>query len=678
MADKKDIDAIRTFIKKVRGKYEKGDAQEHSYRPYLVELIETLGSDKKIEALNEGRHIGQNAPDIIIKRDDIAIGYIEAKNVGVPIRDKKGPNKEQRDRYKKDLPNLVYTNNLDWNFYRNGDFVHSISIAEFMNHTITSKPNNFVDLVDYLKDVLDQNPQTITTAEELTEYMARKTIIIRNAFIKKLTGQDRLPRLEKQYNTIVKQLIRWLKKEEFADMYAQTVTYGLFVARLNNTPETFNREKLQDLVPEHYSFLKDLFEFISTKTLGDTLYLYIDDLIKIYRAADVEKIMKDYKKGPDGKDPFLHFYEDFLKEYDSENRANKGVYYTPEPVVDFIVRGVDWVLENKFSLAGGLANSEKTKVPWKTDKAGKLKYRDFHKVQILDPATGTGTFLAQTIRHIAKTINTTTPGLWPAYVDTDLLPRLHGFEIMMAPYVMCYLKLNMVLAELGYTPPKKNPKRMSIYLTDSLTNTNKETSDLGFGNDWIEEESEGAKKIKDNLPIMCVIGNPPYNAKSKNTDKWIERLIQAYKKEPATEDKLDEENFQSLSDDYVKFIRLAQHMVEKNGEGVVGMITAHGYLDNPTFRGMRWHLMNSFDAIYVLDLHGNSLKKDVKLNGDPDKNVFNITTGVSIIIAWKTKREKGTDKPLSQVFRGDLWGEREEKFKALEAGSLDTEIQNIN
>ncbi len=669
MADKNDIDAIRDFIKKVGRKHAAGGATEHSYRPYLIELIETL--DNKIDALNEAKRIGGNAPDITMKRDGIAVGYLEAKDIDVPIRSSKGANKEQRDRYKKDLPNLVYTNNLDWNFYRNGDFVHSVSIAALKRKKIVSKPENFAELADYLQDVLNQSPQTIKTAEELAKHMASKTLIIRNAFLKKLTGKDPQESLEKQYKTLVKQLIRRLKKPEFADMYAQTITYGLFVARLNSTPETFNREKLQELVPENYSFLKDLFEFIAAKTLGETLELYIDDLIEIYRATD-DGIMKNYEEGRDGKDPFLHFYEDFLKAYNPAERKTSGVYYTPEPVVDFIVRGVDWVLKKEFKLPHGLANSEKTKVPWKIDEAGKLKHRDVHKVQILDPATGTGTFLAHTIRHIAKIKQKSGRANWSSYVNNDLLPRLHGFEIMMAPYIMCYLKLNMLLSKLGYTAPPKNPERMSIYLTDSLTSSNQTANDFGFNNHWLEQEAEGATKIKDKLPIMCVIGNPPYNSKSKNDSKWIDKLIKDYKKEPNTENKLDEENIQSLSDDYVKFIRLAQYMVEKNGEGVVGMITGHGYLDNATFRGMRWNLMNSFDGIYILDLHGNARRHEIAPNGKPDRNVFDIMQGVSIIIAWRKKHANIKNKPLAKIFRGDLLGTREEKFDKLSTEDLDS------
>ncbi len=670
-----DIKTVRKFINDVRREYEKGDATEHSYRRYLLDLIETL--DSKVNAINESKQIGGNAVDITVKRNNIAVGYLEAKDINVDINDLKGANIDQHNRYTKKMANLIYTNCLKWDFYRNGDLVRSVSIAKLKAHKIIPTTENFAELADYLQDFLDQSPQTIKTAEELTEYMARKTRIIHDAFRNRLMGRDPLESLERQYKTVVKELIKGLKKDEFADIYAQTITYGLFVARLNSTPETFNREKLQELVPKNYPFLKDLFEFIAAKTLGDTLDLYIDDLIEIYRATD-DKIMKNYEEDGEGKDPFLHFYEDFLKKYDPAKRKKHGVYYTPEPVVDFIVQAVDWVLKSKFNLQGGLANSDKIDTVLPNKKMGKKQFDSVHRVQILDPATGTGTFLARTIHHIAEQIKPSTSGNWSSYVDADLLPRLHGFEIMMAPYVMCYLKLNMLLAKLGYTAPKKNPKRMSIYLTNSLTGANEHISDMGFNNDWLEEEARGAKEIKDNHPIMCVIGNPPYSGLSQNMGKsasWINDLIEDYKYVAGGHFK---ERKHWLHNDYVKFIRFAQHMVDKNGEGVVGMITDHSYLEGPTFRGMRWQLMNSFDEIYILDLHGSTDEKKFAPKGKNDENVFDIQQGVSIIIAWKTKQAEGAKKPLAQVFRGNLWGTREEKFDILKVKGKALSKENLD
>ena len=685
MAEKNDINAIRDFIKKVGRKHAAGGATEHSYRPYLIKLIETL--DDKIDALNERKRIACGSPDITMMRDeDIPIGYLEAKDIDKSIRVFNEANQLQFDSYTNSLDNLIYTNCLDWDFYRNGKRDNSVSIAELKDGKIIPITKNYAELVIYLQDSLDQNPKTITTADELTEYMAKRTKMIRFSIIKSMDdedGNEPLEALIKQHKLIDKMLVKDITVPEFANMYAQTITYGLFVAKLqseanNNPTETFIRQNIPDLLPTTYPFLSKLFSFIASDELKDKLDRPIDALIRLYRSATVQDIMATYGHGTGREDPFLHFYEEFLKAYNPEERERSGVYYTPEPVVDFIVRGVDWVLINKLNVSRGLANSEKIGVKWKTDKVGDLKDEDVHKVQILDPATGTGTFLAQTIRHIAQIKQKTGGAGWSSYVDKDLLPRLHGFEYMMAPYAMCYLKLDMVLDSLGYKATKNRPDRMSVYLTNSLSEASKDIPNLDFSN-WLAEEAQGAADIKDNQPIMCVIGNPPYSVLSQNMGKsasWIKDLIEDYKH-------VNKEHFgeikHSLQDDYVKFIRLAQYMVDKNGEGVVGMITNHGYLDNTTFRGMRWNLMNSFDGIYILDLHGNARKHEVCPNGDPDINVFDIMTGVSIIIAWKTKQAKGTEKPLAQVFHRDLWGERKEKFKTLSTENLDSELfQKLN
>ena len=674
MAKEKDpnIDAIRDFIKDVKKKHTRGNAGELTYRSELERLISDIGGSK-IDPINEAKTTTGNAVDITIERNGIAIGHLEAKDINVDINDLKRTNKDQFDRYIKEFDNLIYTNNLDWNFYRDGDLVRSVSIATLTASKITPITENYVELVIYLQDFLDQRPETIKTAEALTSHMARRTEMIRFSILKSMTGDDPLESLISQRNLIDKMLVKDITIPEFADMYAQTITYGLFIAKLysdaNNKPaETFIRQNIPDLLPTTYPFLSKLFSFIATEKLKDKLDQPIDDLINLYRAAPVQEIMATYKRGSGREDPFIHFYEDFLTAYNPEERERSGVYYTPEPVVDFIVRGVDWVLKNKFDLRDGLAHSKKI--------FGKKYPKPPHKVQILDPATGTGTFLAQTIRHIAQIKQKTGSAGWSSYVDNDLLPRLHGFEHMMAPYVMSYLKLDMVLAELGYTspkPPKKNPDRMSIYLTNSLAGTNKDTEGLPFV-EWLADESKGAANIKDNQPIMCVIGNPPYLGESNNKDTWIMDLMEAYKKEPDSSERLQERNPKWLNNDYVKFIRMAQHMVDKNGEGVVGMITDHSYLDNATFRGMRWHLMNSFDGIYILDLHGNSRKREIAPNGDLDKNVFDIMQGVSIIIAWKTKQAKKAKKPLAQVFHGDLLGGRAAKFKTLQSENLDSNL----
>ena len=671
MVEKGYMSAISAFMKKIEQKHSAGNATELSYRSDLELLLTVLGKEI-VHALNESKGIKKiGKPDITMLQGDIPIGYLEAKDIGVSIRKFTGANKIQFDRYTENLDNLIYTNCLDWDFYRNGKKVGSLSVGKLdSTGKIIPTIRNFGKLGDYLLVFLAQRPQSIKTPEELTEHMSRRTRMIFHTLKESLTGKNSIDSLQGEYNTVVDELIKGLNKNSFADMYAQTITYGLLAARLNSTPETFTRQALQNLLPRSYPFLSKLLLFIATEDLGDSLDFSINDLISLYRAVNVSEIMKPYVDDGEDEDPFLHFYEEFLKQYNAKERKKKGAYYTPKPVVEFIVREVDWVLKNKFNMPEGLANSEKIDAKWKTDRAGNLDDKEVHKVQILDPATGTGTFLAQTIRQIEKHVKKFAPGNWDSYVDKNLLPRLNGFEIMIAPYAISYLKLDRELERTGYKPTSAKPERMHIYLTNSLAKPKKKIENSSY-NQWFVNEAQGAKKIKEAQPIMCVIGNPPYAGESDNKDPWITKLLDKYKESPELKKPAQTK---WLSDDYVKFIRLAQYMVEKNGEGVVGMVTSHSYLDNPTFCDMRRHLMESFDGIYILDLHGNARRHEVCPNGDPDKNVFDIMTGVSIIIAWKTKQAKGTEKPLAQIFRGDLWGTREEKFDALRKESLDSEL----
>ena len=367
------------------------------------------------------------------------------------------------------------------------------------------------------------------------------------------------------------------------------------------------------------------------------------------------------------QDPFLHFYETFLAAYNPAKRKARGVWYTPEAVVNFIVRAVDDVLKTEFGLAEGLADTSKITIDWDTgqsDKKGKhiITQKEVHRVQVLDPATGTGTFLAEVIKQIAPKVKSVAPGMWSGYVEKELLPRIYGFELLMASYAMCHMKLDMVLTELGYKP-STNPPRLGVFLTNSLEEGERDVRDL-FMAQWLTKEAREANTIKRQMPIMCIVGNPPYSGISHNTGKWITDLIEDYKY-------VDGVHFGErkhwLQDDYVKFIRLSDHLIEKNGEGVLGFITNHGYLDNPTFRGMRWHLLNTFDKIYILDLHGNANKKEVCPDGSADKNVFDIMQGVSIIVALKHKKSQ---HGLAQVYRGDLWGPRSNKYESLFSCSL--------
>ncbi|MGN6365784.1 type ISP restriction/modification enzyme [Asticcacaulis taihuensis] len=662
---------IADFLTSVTETYASGIATEHSYRPAIQKLINSFERD--ITALNEPKRIEVGAPDLIVQRKGIALGYVEAKDLHIGLRGMKDANKAQQQRYLKALPNLIYTNCLDWDFYRDGELYAHVTIADFLMG-VQPRPDQFEVLENLLRDFLAQRPQTITSPKVLAEIMAGKAALIKDVFNNTLKADnDQQSELAGQFKAFREQLIHDITPEDFADIYAETIAYGMFAARLHDhTLETFSRQEALDLLPKSNPFLRSLFSYIAGPDLDDRIRWIIDDLANVFQAADVKRIMAGFGELTGRKDPFLHFYETFLAAYNPAKRKARGVWYTPEAVVNFIVRAVDEVLQTEFGLPMGLADTSKVTIDWETgqtDKKGRPETikKEVHRVQILDPATGTGTFLAEVIKQIAPKITGVAPGMWSSYIEKDLIPRLHGFELLMASYAMCHMKLDMILTEMGYKPTG-TPPRLSVYLTNSLEEGEPANQALPFAQ-WLSNEVKAANTIKRDMPIMCVIGNPPYSGESANKGDWIMGLMEAYKKEPGGKEKLKERNPKWINDDYVKFIRFSEHLIEKNGEGVLGFITNHGYLDNPTFRGMRWHLMKTFDKIYVLDLHGNSKKKEVTPEGKPDKNVFDIMQGVAIIIGVKRKAV-AEEKPLAEVFHGELWGSRASKVDDLEKCSV--------
>ena len=468
-------------------------------------------------------------------------------------------------------------------------------------------------------------------------------------------------------------LISDLSPKEFADVYAQTIAYRMFAARLHDQTagggEDFSRHRAAELVPQSNPLLRKFFHHIAGYDLDSRIQWIVDDLADIFRAANVAELMTDFVKTNGRADPFIHFYETFLGEYDPRLRKGRGVYYTPEPVVHFIVRAVDDILRKEFHLDKGLADAAKTTVevnteePDKHSRSGfKRMTKEVHKVQVLDPATGTGTFLAQVVARIYEKF-AGQKGMWPDYVKQDLLPRLNGFEMLMAPYAMAHLKLEMILQQTGHS---LNGERLRIFLTNSLEEYHIDNGALLAS--WLSAESMEANLIKRDAPVMVVLGNPPYKGESKNKGAWMANLMRDYKQEPGG-GKLREKNPKWLNDDYVKFIRYGQYFIDRNGEGILAYINNNGFLDNLTFRGMRWRLMRSFDKIYILDLHGNSQRKERAPDGSPDKNVFDIRQGVSINLFVKTGQKK--PDALGKVFHCDLFGARESKYEFLWNHSLD-------
>lgn len=665
--------AVDAFLKKVIAISKTGVATEHSYRPALASLFG--GVAKNINALNEPKRVACGAPDFIIQRGAVTAGHVEAKDLNVAIRGMKDANKKQQDRYRNALPNLIYTNCLDWDFYRDGVLFASVSIAH-LGDSISPIPAKFDELENLLRDFSAQSPNSITSPRLLAGMMAGKANLIKDVLKNTLLADGKkTTALTEQFQAFREHLIHDINTEDFADIYAETIAYGMFAARLHDvSSKKFTRQEALVLLPKSNPFLRSLFGYIAGVDLDDRIAWIIDDMADVFQAVDVSKIMAGFGKLTAQNDPFLHFYETFLAAYNPAKRKARGVWYTPEPVVQFIVRAVDEVLQKELGLVDGLADTSKVQIDWDTgqkDNKGKpIKTKKaVHRLQILDPATGTGTFLAEVIKQIAPKIKDVSPSHWSKYVERDLIPRLHGFEILMASYAMCHMKLDMILTEMGYKPTG-TPPRLSVYLTNSLEEGDAANQTLPFAQ-WLTNEVRQANTIKRDMPIMCVIGNPPYLGEGGKSEGWMAPLMDDYKKEPGGKVKLKEKTSKWINDLYVKFIRMSSHLIEKNGEGVLGFITNHGYLDNPTFRGMRWHLLKTFDKIWIFDLHGNIKRKEVSPDGKADKNVFDIQQGVSIIVGVK---KKGAQTGMATVLHGELWGDRASKYAKLSKEKISSSI----
>ncbi|HUT43227.1 MAG TPA: type ISP restriction/modification enzyme, partial [Desulfobacterales bacterium] len=611
--------------------------------------MESIAPDVLIT--NEPVHIDCGAPDYILTRQKIPVGYIEAKDIGKPLTSK--DYKEQFERYRNSLNNLIITDYLEFKLYRDGEFVTSLAIGEIQGNRIVAKNENFSAFSDLIKDFCLHTGQTIKSSAKLAKMMAGKARLLQKVIENALTSDHENQAdssLKDQLNAFRQILIHDISAKEFADIYAQTIAYGMFAARLHDPSlESFSRMEAANLIPKSNPFLRKLFQYIAGYDLDSRIIWIVDALADIFRATNVAELLKDFGKATQKHDPIIHFYETFLAEYDPALRKSRGVFYTPEPVVNFIVRAVDDILKNDFNLQEGLANT--SKITKKVEVQGQTIEKEFHRVQILDPAAGTGTFLAEVIKQIYKRFEGQ-QGIWSDYVEEHLIPRLNGFEILMASYSMAHLKLDLLLRETGYKP--KNEQRLKVFLTNSLEEHHPETGTLFTS--WLSAEANQANTIKRDTQVMVVLGNPPYNVSSSNKGEWIQNLIAAYKKD-LNEKKLN------LDDDYIKFIRYGENFIEKNGEGILAFISNNSFIDGITYRQMRKHLLETFDKIFILDLHGNAKKKETSPDGSKDENVFDIMQGVSINLFVKNNKKKKGE--LAQVQHLDLHGLREYKYEQL-------------
>ena len=664
---------LKLYITDLNEQYKTKRAREHSYRPALKNLLQSLLPSMVVT--NEPAHIDCGAPDYIVQKakDNLPVFFVEAKDVNDKDLDGKNKkvHKEQFDRYKQALDYIIFTDYMDFHLYEHGEFADSVRIAEIQDEEIVALPeaeDKFIGMIQHLATVAIQR---VSSAKQLAKLMAGKARLLGNIIEKAMNDETQSyenSNLQAQFNAFKDVLIQELKEEEFADIYAQTIAYGMFAARLHDdTPEDFSREEAARLIPKTNPFLRNIFNNLAGNDLDERIAWVVDDLVQVFKATNLRKIMANYGSSKSHHDPMIHFYEDFLSEYDPKLRKAKGVWYTPQPVVGFIVRAVDEILQKEFGLQSGLADysmvEKDVAVEQSRDKrtADGMKHimKPYHKVQILDPATGTGTFLAEVVNQIYDRYRDN-QGIWQQYVEKHLLPRLSGFEILMASYAVAHIKLDMLLSETGYQHTSNN--RLQVYLTNSLEEYNREPRTL-FSH-WLSQEAAEANVIKRDRPVMVMIGNPPYSISSQNNGKWITKLIADYKKD------MNEKNIQPLSDDYIKFIRLGQYYVEKNGAGVMAYISNNGFIDGVIHRQMRKSLLEVFDKIYIIDLHGNTRKKETCPDGSKDENVFDIMQGVSISIFIKTGLKSIGEK--ATVYHQNIFGSRKHKYDLLNEAKLAT------
>jgi Type ISP C-terminal specificity domain/N-6 DNA Methylase len=639
---------IKEFLTNIAHTTAQGDAREESYYKHLSNFLESFAEEtgkKHIQITTLPKKTEAGNPDFRIwdGRQNI-VGYIEAKKPGENLDLIEGS--EQLKRYRSTFPNLILTDFYEFRLYRNGESFDKVLLARpFIAKKLKTVPpvENKEKFLTLLEKFFSFSLPNVLTAEHLAVELAKRTGFLRDEVItKELEEQEKGKGAIFGFYTAFKQyLVADLTQKDFADIYSQTITYGLFAARTRANGE-FNRKVAYDLIPHTIGILRDVFSFISLGSVPQQMEVIIDDIAEVLSAADVNKILDEYYRKGKGEDPIVHFYETFLNIYDPGTREKRGVYYTPEPVVKYIVRAIHDLLKTHFNLQDGLANKE---------------------VTLLDPAGGTLTFPAEAIKLAVEEYTSKYGDAGKTkLIKNQILKNFYAFELMMAPYAIGHIKISFLLEELGYTMQEDD--RFKLYLTNTLDMEDLKQTEIP-GLESLSDENHLAGQIKQKEPILVILGNPPYSANSANYNAWTDKLLKedidgATGYYTVDGKPLGEQNSKLLQDDYVKFLRFAQWKIHKAGQGIVGMITNHSYLENVTFRGMRQSLMNTFNEMYIIDLHGNSLKKETTPDGGKDENVFDIRQGTAIAIFVKTKNGKGC-----KVYHRDIQGLREEKYNWL-------------
>ena len=629
------------YLQKIRRTQESAAATpELSLFPHLQAFLEELSVEhfrrNTIRFVQEPRRLDQiGRPDFVAMNGLLPLGYIEAEAYGRDLNRLTGHAQEQNARFTENLDNFILTNFVDFQLWTDGQRREEARVGD--------GTGGFETL---LERFLNVEPVQIATPEALARYLARRTRELQTQVTTVIT--DESSDIYRMFSAFKELLLSTLTPDDFADMYAQTLAYGLFAARCTLPNATsFSRRTAVDALPRSNPFLIELFHHIASPRLEANITYILDEIVALLGNVPTEMFRTAFAAGSHLEDPVIHFYETFLAEYDPQRRVDRGVYYTPPQVISYIVRSVDSLLKTELNRPDGLADD---------------------RTLILDPATGTGGFLLRVLEHIQESVTQTYgTAAWQQYVNAELVKRIFGFELLVAPYTIAHLKLGLFLQAQGWHADE----RLRIYLTNTLEQPSEMQPALPFA-EFITDEANAALSVKRDEPLLVILGNPPYKIHSANPNRvdgnltFIGELIKDYGR--VNGEPLRERNPRALQDDYVKFIRWAQWRIDKNGEGVIGYIVNNNFLDAATARGMRQSLLESFNAIYLLNLHGSNRRTEAIPLTEQDENVFDIMQGVSIVLCVKHR----DNLTMAKVYYADMWGSREAKYNTLSENDVQT------
>ena len=649
------MDLFKDYLKSLKTS-RISEITESTYRNKLQDLLESVAKEinPKIKIIHEPKREGRfGSPDYKVTIADNIIGYVENKTIGEDLD--RVLKSEQIEKYKRLSDNLILTNYIEFIWLKDGRVNKRENLSyltDFENKKETINSSREKAVRDLILNFFSQAPKGISSSKKLAEALSVRAKLLKNFLFEELKRQEKEHtegKLYGLYQTFKKYVFTELLIEEFSDTFAQNLVYGLFLAKLSADTDNINLYNAKKYISGSFELIKELIGFLDELDKEEYLEIrwVVEEVLTVLNSLDLVSIKRSlsFKKTKEEendhleRDPYIYFYEDFLGMYDKKLKKAKGVYYTPSQIVSFIIRSIDKFLQKYFYLEKGLA--------------------EHNRVTLLDFATGTGTFLLETFKIIFEKIPEES-GKRDLIISDHILKNIYGFEYMIAPYTIAHLKLSEYLKSKNYQ--LSNKERFQIFLTNTLEPINKQIQIPilpALTNETIESQ-----KIKDK-PILVIVGNPPYLGHSKNNGEWINRNIKDYYS--INGELIKEKNTKWLKDDYVKFFRFAQYKIDQIENGIVGIITNHSFIDNPTFRGMRKSLLKTFDQIFILDLHGNKYKKEKTPEGGKDENVFDkIKQGVAISILIKNKNLE------KKIYHADFWGLRSEKYKRCLLSNIET------